>query len=142
MNCANTLISLINVKVGINVDGGLFGKNQYKTLINEELRVEKSKKLINVEGEFLFCGGWNFSKSVSVGSTFIRQMRVFAPPTFRKPLMPLNVQVLYKALMLEKPLLNLPSYGILDHDAFEWQPDFSFPDLHGCFKPLKSHIFP
>ena len=26
-------------------------------------------------GDF-FCGGWNFSKSVSVGSTFIRQMRV------------------------------------------------------------------
>ena len=32
-------------------------------------------KSINVEGGF-FCGGWNFSKSVSVGSTFIREMRV------------------------------------------------------------------
>ena len=32
---------------------------------------------INVEGGFLFCGGWNFSKSVSVGFTFIREMRVF-----------------------------------------------------------------
>ena len=32
-------------------------------------------KLINVEGDF-FCGGWNFSKLVSVGSTFIREMRV------------------------------------------------------------------
>ena len=42
------------------------------TLINEEWRVEKSKNSINVEGEFLFCGGWNFSESVSVGSTFIR----------------------------------------------------------------------
>ena len=31
---------------------------------------------INVEGEFLFCGGWNFSKSVRVDSTFIREMRV------------------------------------------------------------------
>ena len=32
-------------------------------------------KLINVEGGF-FYGGWNFSKSVSVGPTFIREMRV------------------------------------------------------------------
>ena len=39
-------------------------------------RVEKSKNSINVEGGFLFCGGWNFSKSVSVGPTFIREMRV------------------------------------------------------------------
>ena len=38
--------------------------------------MEKSKKSINVEGGFLFCGGWNFSKSVSVGPTFIREMRV------------------------------------------------------------------
>ena len=38
--------------------------------------MEKSKISINVEGGFLFCGGWNFSKSVSVGSTFIREMRV------------------------------------------------------------------
>jgi hypothetical protein len=27
-------------------------------------------------GGILFCGGWNFSKSVSVGPTFIREMRV------------------------------------------------------------------
>ena len=40
--------------------------------------MEKSKKSINVEGGFLFCGGWNFSKSVSVGPTFIREMRVVA----------------------------------------------------------------
>ena len=33
-------------------------------------------KSINVEGGFYFCGGWNFSKSVSVGSTFIKEMRV------------------------------------------------------------------
>jgi len=46
------------------------------TLINKEWRVEKSKKSINVEGGFLFCGGWNFSKSVSVDPTFIREMRV------------------------------------------------------------------
>ena len=38
--------------------------------------MEKSKISINVEGGFLFCGGWNFLKSVSVGSTFIREMRV------------------------------------------------------------------
>ena len=38
--------------------------------------MEKSKKSINVEGGFLFCGGWNFSKSVSLGPTFIREMRV------------------------------------------------------------------
>ena len=38
--------------------------------------MEKSKKSINVEGGFLFCGGWNVSKSVSVGLTFIREMRV------------------------------------------------------------------
>ena len=38
--------------------------------------MEKSKISINMEGGFLFCGGWNFLKSVSVGSTFIREMRV------------------------------------------------------------------
>ena len=38
--------------------------------------MEKFKNSINVVGGFLFCGGWNFSKSVSVGSTFIREMRV------------------------------------------------------------------
>ena len=38
--------------------------------------MEKSKISINVEGGFLFCGGWNFLKSVSMGSTFIREMRV------------------------------------------------------------------
>ena len=27
-------------------------------------------------GWIFFCGGWNFSKSVSVDSTFIREMRV------------------------------------------------------------------
>ncbi len=38
--------------------------------------MDKSKILINMEGGFLFCGGWNFSKSVSVDSTFIREVRV------------------------------------------------------------------
>ena len=54
----------------------------YLTLINEEWRVEKSKNSINVEGGFLFCGGWNFSKSVSVGPTFIREMRVIRQKKF------------------------------------------------------------
>ena len=40
--------------------------------------MEKSKKAINVEGGFFFYGGWNFSKSVSVGSAFIREMRVLS----------------------------------------------------------------
>ena len=38
--------------------------------------MEKSKNSINVEGGFLFWGGRIFSKSVSVGPTFIREMRV------------------------------------------------------------------
>ena len=38
---------------------------------------KKSKDSINVEGRFFFCGGWNFSKSVSVGSTFTREMKVY-----------------------------------------------------------------
>ena len=38
--------------------------------------MEKSKISINVEGGFLFCGGWNFSKSVIVDPTFIREIRV------------------------------------------------------------------
>ena len=38
--------------------------------------MENSKISINVEGGFLFCGGWNYLKSVSMGSTFIREMRV------------------------------------------------------------------
>ena len=42
--------------------------------------MEKSKNSINVEGGFLSCGGWNFLKSVSVGSTFIREMRVVCSP--------------------------------------------------------------
>ena len=37
--------------------------------------MEKSKKSINVEGGNV-RGGWNFSKSVSVDFTFIREMRV------------------------------------------------------------------
>ena len=53
------------MEVGINVEGGIFWKKL----------VYKSNKR-GVEGGFLFCGGWDFLKSVSVGSTFIREMRV------------------------------------------------------------------
>ena len=63
----------LNVEVGIN-EGGIFWK---KLVHNSNKRgVEKSKKSINVEGRFLFCGEWNFSKLVSMGPTFIREMRV------------------------------------------------------------------
>ena len=65
------------MEVGINMEGGILWK---KLMHNSNKRgVEggkKSKESINVEGGFLFCGGWNFSKSVSVGPTFIREMRV------------------------------------------------------------------
>ena len=59
------------------MEGGIF----WKKLVHNcnKLGVEggkKSKKSLNVEGGFLFCGGWNFLKSVSVGSTFIRERRV------------------------------------------------------------------
>ena len=35
---------------------------------------KKYKESINMEGGF-FCGGWNFSKPVSMDSTFIREKR-------------------------------------------------------------------
>ena len=41
---------------------GFFGKNQYITLINEEWRVEKSKKSINVEAGFFFLWRVEFFK--------------------------------------------------------------------------------
>ena len=58
-------ISCNSVELGINVEGGIFWRKL----------VHKSNKR-GVEGGFLFCGGWIFLKSVSVGSTFIREMRV------------------------------------------------------------------
>ena len=64
------------MEVGINAEGGIFWKKLVHKSNKEEWRVEKSKNSIKVEGGFLFCGGWNFSKSVSVGPTFIREMRV------------------------------------------------------------------
>ena len=61
--------------------------------------MEKSKKSINVEGGFLFCGGWNFSKSVSVGSTFIREMRV------------LIIEMSIKKMLVMKQLLLILNKG-------------------------------
>ena len=55
-------VSEIRVK-RIHVNQGL----GLQTLINEECRVEE---------EMNKRGGWNFSKLVSLGSTFIREMRV------------------------------------------------------------------
>jgi hypothetical protein len=66
----------LNVEVGIKVEGGIL----WKKLMHDSNKrgVEggkKSKESINVEGGY-FCGVWNFSKSVSVGSAFIRETRV------------------------------------------------------------------
>ena len=52
---------LLSVEAGINVEVGKF--------------YEINKR----GGGIFFCGGWNFSKSVSVDPTFIREMRVTAP---------------------------------------------------------------
>jgi hypothetical protein len=64
--------------------------------------VEKSKNSINMEGGFLFCGGWNFPKSVSVGPTFIKEMRVIEPHKFSETLIYLVIQFLreiYSAIL-------------------------------------------
>ena len=58
--------------------------------------VEISKNSINVEGGFLFCGGWNFSKSVSVDSTFII---IACTPIFHKSSLIEN----YNLLMIFQP---------------------------------------
>ena len=39
-------------------------------------RLEYINEINKRGGGNFFCGGWNFSKSVSVGSTFIREMRI------------------------------------------------------------------
>ena len=64
------------MEVGINVEGGIFWKKLVHKSNNRGVEGGKSKISINVEDRFLFCGGWNLLKSVSVGSTFIREMRV------------------------------------------------------------------
>ena len=50
-------------------------KNHLGTLISL-INVDFSNEINKRGGEIFFCGGWNFSKSVSVDSTFIRKMRV------------------------------------------------------------------
>ena len=64
------------MEVGINVEGGIFWKKLVHNSNKRGVEGGKSKNSINVECGFLFCGGWNFSKSVSVGSMFIGEMRV------------------------------------------------------------------
>ena len=53
--------------------------------------MEKSKKSINMEGGVLFCGGWNISKLVSVGPTFIIEMRVTKKGINFKGILPFNL---------------------------------------------------
>ena len=61
-----TLISLISVEVGINVEGGTFWKKLVHKCNKRGVEGKKSKKSINVEGGNV-RGGWNFfSKSISV----------------------------------------------------------------------------
>ena len=71
-----TLISLINVEVGINVEGGIFWK---KLIHNSNKRgVEggkKSKKSIKVKSGF-FLWRVEFFKISKRDFTFIREMRV------------------------------------------------------------------
>ena len=54
-------------------------------ILNENCQITKSggwnkrggwKIFMKSIGGIFFCGGWNFSKSVSVDPTFIREMRV------------------------------------------------------------------
>ena len=60
----------LNVEFGNNMEGGILWK---KLMCNSNKRgVEGGKNLRNQ----FFCGGWNFSNSVSVDPTFIREMRV------------------------------------------------------------------
>ena len=68
----------IKVAKSLNVEGGIFWKKLVHNSNKRGVRGgwKKSKNSINVEGGILFCGGWNFSKSVNVGPTFIREMRV------------------------------------------------------------------
>ena len=61
---------------------------------------------INVEGGFSFCGGWNFSKLVSVDSTFIREMRVSNFTSFR-----FNCLYLTVFLLVETKFSNVLNQG-------------------------------
>ena len=42
-------------------------------------RLEYIYEINKLGGGIFFCGGWKFSKSVSVNSTFIRELRVEKP---------------------------------------------------------------
>ena len=59
----------LNVEVGINVEGGIFWK---KVVHNSNKQGVEGGKIEEINKR----GGWNFSKSVSVGPTFIRELRV------------------------------------------------------------------
>ena len=64
------------MEVGINVEGGiLWTKLMHNSNKQGVEDGKKSKASIKVEGRFFF-EGWNFSKSLSVGPTFISKMRV------------------------------------------------------------------
>ena len=86
--------------------------------------MEKSKESTSVEGGF-FCGGWNFSKSVRVGPTFIREMRVCTKqfPRLKEPepfrnLLPLSIASL-NSTNCAKVLLLMSSLSmhILNNDT-------------------------
>ena len=84
-----TLISLITVEVGINMQGCKsckinwnFPSNHFiaqndhekKIFIRFCKKIETSvMKSINMQGGFLFCAGWNFPKSVSVTSRLLER---------------------------------------------------------------------
>ena len=80
--------------------------------------MKKSKISINVEGGFLFCGGWNFSKSVSVGSTFIREMRVLWLDYLLQ-----TVYIIHDTILEQSPYCIHKVQKILD--LFGWVPLFS-----------------
>ena len=56
---SRTLISLITVEVGINVEGGIFWKKVVHKCNKRGVKGGKSKKSINVEGGNV-RGGWIF----------------------------------------------------------------------------------
>ena len=63
----NTHFPLINVEVGINVEGGIFWEK------TRSGGWKKSKKSINVKRVDFFGRGWNFSKLVSVTSRLLER---------------------------------------------------------------------
>ena len=61
------------MEVGINMEGGIFWKNYMHKCNKRGVEGGKSKKSINVEGGFIFCGGWSVSKSVSMTSRLLEK---------------------------------------------------------------------